>query len=472
MTELTLLNITINVLVFAALIFINAIFVAGEFAYIRIRKTQVKTMQNDPENFSKTSQKMMYLINDLDITVAACQFGISVATVTLGAVSEDFFRSLLLAGFSAIGLDMANQYVFIFSFSLALFFLVAVQIILGEQVPKIIGIRRVISTAQALAWYLYYFVVLTKPIIKVMNRLTFLFLKPLNIQEGADNTVVYTENEIKAIIEDSIDKGEIKKSESELINKIFDFTDLEIKNILTPRFKVKAVKIGATSREIIEFSNETGHSRFPVYEEKLDNMKGNIHIKDVLTSLSQKFPNRLDDPFSFGKLRQNLIVYEASHVDSILKEMQRKRVQIAIVVDEWGSVEGLVTIEDILEAIVGPIEDEFDGELDNSQEALRKKIENGSTKFTLNGQITLEEFNDAFESKGISLHAKDGVTLAGYLLELLDSKIPEKGKKVNDEHLQFKVVEMKENRINAIEVSIREKSPVLQKQQKKSNSKK
>ena len=230
MTELTLLNITINVSIFIALIIINALFVAGEFAFIRIRKTQVKTKEGDSESYSRTSQKILFLIDDLDGTVAACQFGISVATVALGAVSEDFFRTLILAGFTALGIDM-NQYVFFFSFSLALLFLVAVQIILGEQVPKIIGIRKVTATTRALTWYLYYFVILMKPILKVMNFFTFLILRRFGIREGETETT-YTEAEIKAIIEELTGKGEIKKSESDLLNKIFDFTDLEIKNIL------------------------------------------------------------------------------------------------------------------------------------------------------------------------------------------------------------------------------------------------
>lgn len=454
MTSLDPWSIVINLLIFGGLIFINAIFVAIEFAFVRIRKTRILELK---EQGNRKADLVLELMDDLDKVVSTSQLGITVASLALGAISEAFFTEVFIELFDLMNLPLDPVIYHIFSFIVSLLLITGTHVIVGEQMPKIYAIVEPEKVAMSLAKVIKVSSWLTnRVLVKPMINASYFLMKlpPFNIKEPPSETVTqgYSEDEIKMIIKDAIKKGELEEFESDLIFNIFKFTDTTVKSVKTPRFKVVSIKKGCTVKEIIETSIRTGFSRFPVYEGRLDNIVGSIHIKDVITTLEgDDSIKSLDKPFDFEKhMRKTLIVHEGKPIDDLLKEMQEEKVQMAVVVDEYGVFEGIITIEDIIEKIFGPIDDEFDP----VTQTIEKDLKNGQRKFTIDAQKTLDEFNKEFASLGVKLESKDAITIAGYLLEILESEIPEPGTIVQNGNLKFKIINVKSNRIDNVELEI------------------
>ena len=226
------------------------------------------------------------------------------------------------------------------------------------------------------------------------------------------------------------------------MNRVFDFTETKVNEIFTPRFEIVAFEKKVPVDEIIEKARETGFSRFPIYENKLDEIIGFVHVKDILIG-DYKSP----DFNIMNILRNVLVIHEAMRLDLLLEKMQREKSQVAVVVDEYGSIEGFVTIEDILEEIVGPIDDEFD--LDSDE--LIEKI--GRNEFLVDGRLELDVFNQTFQS---NLESEDALTIAGYIIESLES-VPEENAsfQITNEKMEiiFEIRKMDGNRVeNALVV--------------------
>lgn len=447
------MSVLLNLFIFILLIGINATYVAIEFSFVRIRKTRILELKRQG---LKGAARVAHLMNDLDSVVSTSQLGITIASLALGAISETFFTEVLIELFGMLTLPFPSIFIHGISFILSLLIITGSHVIIGEQMPKIYSIvepEKVAMKLELVVRITKFFTnrILVRPMIKASYFL--MKLPPFNIKEPPSETVTqgFSEDEIKIIIKDSIQKGELEEFESNLIFNIFKFTDTKVKSIKTPRFKVVSIRKGATSKEIIDISTRTGFSRFPVYENRLDNIVGSIHVKDVITMFDSENPSLLDEPFDFDQyIRKTIVVHEGKPVDDLLKEMQEEKVQLAIVVDEYGAFEGIVTIEDIFEKIFGPIDDEFD----EKTESLEEEVVNGKRKFSIDAQMTLDEFNKEFDTLGLKLESEDSITVAGYLLELLESEIPTPGTVVSDRFLKFKILNVKSNRIDNVEVEI------------------
>jgi putative hemolysin len=247
---------------------------------------------------------------------------------------------------------------------------------------------------------------------------------------------VYSEDELKRIIKESKEEGEIDETEQMLINRIFDFTDTTVKEIITPRFEIVAFPVETDIEKIMTKAKETGYSRFPIYEDKLDSIIGFVHIKDVILEYR-------DPGFTLRNiLREAIIIHEGMRLDTLLRKMQIKRSQVAIVIDEYGSVEGLVTIEDLLEEIVGEIDDEFDVE---PSELISR---GGDKSHLIDAKVSIDYFNETLDA---SIKSSDSVTLAGFILEQLEN-LPEEGSSFELENWKFVVEKMDGNRIEQVRV--------------------
>ncbi|OLS28522.1 MAG: Magnesium and cobalt efflux protein CorC [Candidatus Heimdallarchaeota archaeon LC_2] len=427
------------------LVLLNAFFVASEFAFVKVRPTQVNALIAAG---SKRAVRVKSIIDDLDKSLSSTQLGITLASIALGIVGEEFFKALLLIIIETFGrlttLDINTEHPIIDSSAFITGYLIItfLHVTIGELAPKSISIQFAEKTAIILAEPLHWFMVLTDPLLKFFVWSSNSILRLINIPV-ADEThhQVYTENELKAIIADSIEQGELESYESRLIFNILNFTDRSAKSILTPRIDVKALPIDTTPIEILELSNNYGFSRIPIYGETLDDIKGFVHIKDLI---GYNLENDLSTFDINTILRSVIIIPENKPLDDLLKEMQLLKTQVAIVVNEYGSIDGIVTIEDILEYIVGPIEDEFDSDS-------RFEIEIIDDSIHSDGLITIEVFNSTLSQLyGIEIQPDSANTLAGYIIELCKGELPSVETTIRDDQLEFKITELSGNRIESV----------------------
>lgn len=415
----------------------------SEFAFVKMRKTRVQEMI---EQKLRGAESVMTVISHIDAYLSSTQLGITLASIGLGFIGEEFVQALFESTFPHLPNVVAIS--FILSYTVVTFS----HVVLGELVPKSISIQKSELAARFAAPILIWFNRITSPILWILNVLTVAVLALFKLKPAKEGlSPIYSEEELKMIIQESSTRGELEKFESDLIYRIFDFTDTPARSILTPRYKIVGVEINDTFEDVIRKSKESGFSRFPIFEGKIDNIKGLLHIKDVIATIYDA-EHVSDESINSIKVadivRDVIIAHELKPVDDLLKEMQSKHIQVAILVDEWGSVEGIVTIEDIVEAIVGPIMDEFDA---HQSEYISQRFEN---KFVINAQISIDDFNNIIKDEEIKIESMESVTLAGYLLEIVESKIPKTGDIIADGRIGYKILGVKNNRIEKVEVEI------------------
>ncbi|RMG37079.1 MAG: HlyC/CorC family transporter, partial [Methanobacteriota archaeon] len=376
---------------------LNFFFVASEFAFVRVRITHMTTLANQG---SKRAKRVLSIIHDLDRSMSSTQLGISLASIGVGFVAERFFTSILIGVLELVGVNTATVpnlegIGFVMGYLIGTY----LHVVIGELVPKSLAIRFAEQTALICAEPLYWFMKISDWFLVVLIKSANLVLKLFKVPLAEETfTEVYSEDELKLIIENSIESGELEEYESQLIYNIFDFTDTQAKEILTPRYEIKALPEEAPIKDVLQLAKETGHSRFPVYRESLDNVLGFVHIKDALLHYDEN--NGTSEHTVAEHLRPVITVHEGFPIDDLLKEMQKQQTQVAVVVDEYGSVMGIITIEDILEAIVGPIKDEFDS-IEKQDELLTK-----DQVLLVNGTIPIDEFNELLNKYNIDVEIK------------------------------------------------------------------
>lgn len=428
------MNLISLILFVVLLITLNAFFVIAEFSLLRIRENRIENLY---ETKPWGSDFLKKISSDLNKYIITSQIGITLSTLSIGflALNTSNYELSLM-----IGNDVFTD---ILSFSIALIAVSFLHSVFGELVPKIISINYIEETALRIAPLLYYVSFIILPFTILYQQSANLFVRLFGVKASSRlYSRVYNEDELKLLISESQEFGEIEESEEVLLNRVFDFTETKVNEIFTPRFEIVAFEKKVPVDEIIEKARETGFSRFPIYENKLDEIIGFVHVKDILIG-DYKSP----DFNIMNILRNVLVIHEAMRLDLLLEKMQREKSQVAVVVDEYGSIEGFVTIEDILEEIVGPIDDEFD--LDSDE--LIEKI--GRNEFLVDGRLELDVFNQTFQS---NLESEDAVTIAGYIIESLES-VPEENAsfQITNEKMEiiFEIRKMDGNRVeNALVV--------------------
>lgn len=415
------------------LIILNGFFVTAEFSLLRFPQPKITKFV---ENSGKREEKLNLIFQDLNIYISSLQIGITITSLAIGWLGVKFFVELIEDLFISMSLENLSSSILTFIFGF--FILITLFLIMGKMAPKMISRSRVEAIVLNISIPTYYYAKVVNPFARIYQRITYLLLKTMNLKpESTDVEDAYSEEELKMIIAQSKDEGEIDETEHQMIERIFDFGDTTVKEILTPRYKIESFPHDVTIPHIISTAKKTGYSRFPIYEGELDNILGFIHIKDIITSDVD------EENFNVDKiLRKVVIVHEGMNLDSLLQKMQQKRSQIAIIVDEYGSVEGLVTIEDVIEEIVGEIDDEFDEQTTNLVKLIDEKT------YLVNADIPLDQFNESFE---FDLIIDEAVTLAGFILENLDD-IPEEGSRLVHNDCQFTVLEMDGNRIAKVQL--------------------
>jgi len=340
-----------DVIVTLFLVLLNGFFVAAEFAIVKVRASQIALEKG---NISKKAAQT--IINNLDAYLAATQLGITLASLGLGWVGEDVMSEIILNAMSWLGLSLSEALAHRIALPVAFALLTIMHIVFGELAPKSLAIRYSTSTTLTVSVPLRIFYYVFRPFIWLLNSLANVILsvfgvKPITEQE------IHSEDELKLIIAESEEGGAIEPNERELIQNVFDFDDRVVRQVMVPRVKISGLHASLSITEAMDIVLKEGYSRYPVYENSLDEIIGIVHAKDIIAVYVQKGSKGLKDV-----MRAAHFIPEAKPIDVLLREFQRRKTQMAIVVSEFGGTIGIVTLEDIIEELVGEIQDEHDHE--------------------------------------------------------------------------------------------------------------
>ncbi|MBL7921716.1 MAG: HlyC/CorC family transporter [Bacteroidia bacterium] len=361
------------------LILLNGFFVAAEFALVKVRASQLDVKAQKGSSRAKLAKN---LLEKLDAYLSATQLGITLASLALGAVGEEVISHMVQGMFAKTGMVTNPVTVHSISLPIALTLLTFFHVTLGEQIPKMIGIKYSMDTILLFAWPLRIFYFIFSPFIWLLNKTSSMVLRIIGVKKVGEDEV-HTEEELRLILTESEEGGAIKPSENELIQNVFDFDDRIVKQIMVPQGRVVALDVELGRGEITKKVIEEGFSRIPIYLGDIDNVIGIVHSKDLLKALIENRFRTLKDI-----MRPVHFIPESMKINELLRDFQKHHIQMAIVTNEFGATAGLITMEDIIEELVGEIQDEHDEEKPN----VEKKSD---TEFIVNAQATIADVNEA-----------------------------------------------------------------------------
>ncbi len=415
------------------IVLLNAFFVAAEFSIVKVRSTQLDTLAKKDNQRAKIAKKV---VSNLDKYLSATQLGVTISSLALGWIGEPISANLLKPVFALLNITNPQT---IHTLALTFGFVVItyLHVILGELAPKYIAIKYAKRVALTLAVPLNIFYLVFKPFIWVLNVSSRFIVRILGIQSVTDVERFHSEEELRLLIAEGRQSGAIDQTEHQLIEKIFEFNDKQAQEIMVPRNRMVALNIEDSREEIYRVVTEEGFSRLPVYNDTTDNIIGVIYTKDLISAAEHRELITLQDI-----IRPAYFVSSTKQIGNLLKEMQRHRVHMAIVVDEYGGVEGLITIEDIIEEIVGEIQDEYDVD---AQEVIPEK----SGVYLVNPIMSVEDFNKRFND--IIPEDTDYQTLNGFL-QKVTGHIPEVYERIDYKGMSFVVTKKSGNMILQVRV--------------------
>ncbi|MEH7491797.1 hemolysin family protein [Neobacillus sp. 3P2-tot-E-2] len=423
----------INLIVIAILIAFTAFFVSFEFAIVKIRSTRIDQLVAEGNKKAIAAKK---IVSNLDEYLSACQLGITVTALGLGWLGEPTVEHMLHPLFTK--LNIAESAAGILSFIIAFASVTFIHVVVGELAPKTIAINKAEAVTLIFAKPMIIFYRLMYPFIKVLNGSARVIVGIFGLKPASEHEEAHSEEELQLIISESYKSGEINQSEYKYVNNIFEFDDRIAKEIMVPRTEIVVFDRSQTLAECLEIVKVENYTRYPVIDGEKDNIVGMLNMKEVLTDyISGK---NLDTPID-EYTRPVIQVIESIAIHDLLVKMQKDRVHMAILMDEYGGTAGLVTVEDILEEIVGEIRDEFD---EDEVPEINKISEH---KTVVDGKVLIDEVNDLF---GLDIHDEEMDTIGGWILsEKMDVV---EGDKVNYGDYEFKVLEIDGYHIKLLEI--------------------
>ncbi len=342
-----------DLLIIFFFVFLNGFFVAAEFAIVKVRYSQIHLKAEQGNQIAKRAE---HIINHLDSYLSATQLGITLASLALGWLGEPVVAKLIKSFVHYWGLEISEANLHTVSIVVGFTFITTLHIVLGELAPKSIAIRKAEATTLAVSYPLHLFFVILRPFIWLMNMLSNLILKLIGIKPIGEHET-HSVDELRLLVDQSKEGGVIQAENYEIIKNAFDFTDHSAKQIMVPRHEIFALEISMPNKEFVESVLDNGYSRIPIYEDSMDNLIGVAYAKDVFKEYFKKPTFKLKnilDPIYY--------VYENKLISEILTDFQKQHIHMAVVMDEFGTTQGIITLEDILEELVGEIQDEDDEE--------------------------------------------------------------------------------------------------------------
>ncbi len=420
-----------NIVIVLVMVIINGIFVAAEFSLVKVRSSRLTQLVNEGSQQAKFVQQ---ITSKLDSYLSACQLGITLASLGLGWIGEPSVAKLIEPVF--LYFNIPETIIHTVSFAIAFTIITMLHIILGELAPKSFAIQKTEKTALWLSIPLLIFYKVTYPAIWILNNLSNLILKIIGLQPASENEQAHTEEEIKILVNESHKSGLIDHTESMLFDNVFDFSDMVAREAMIPRISASILYTDDSFQDNLKKVIATRHSRYPVAENDKDNIIGFIHVSDFYAELHKEGNKDLK---SF--VRKILTVPESMELSHVLKLMQKRKTLIAVVMDEFGGTAGIITLEDIIEEIVGEIQDEFDNE--------RPQIEESENGYSVDGRLLIEDLNNLL---GTEFSNEEVDTVGGWIHMLLEDT-PEVGKSVSVDNFTFEITEMDRNRISRVLIS-------------------
>ena len=424
--------IIVNLLVIVLLLFANGFFVASEFALVSVRQTRMQQLANEG---NKTAQIATKALKTLDRYIAATQLGITIASIGLGWVGEATLAKLIHPLFDFLPYVSNTIATHSIATLIAFVLVTFLHVVIGELMPKSIALQFPEKTTLIIARPLVGVANILSPFIYILNGFGNWMLKLMNIPSAQAHHSVHSEEELDMIIDESYKCGVLNETESFLLKNSLKFTDLTAKQVMVPRCNIVALSVDINQEEYAKIVLENQYTRYPVYSEKYDNIIGILHVKDLYSCKLKNEEIKIKDI-----LRPPLFVTETATTDSLLKDFKKNKTEIAVVIDEFGGVSGIVTLEDVLEEIFGEVQDEFDDEETN----IKQVAEN---KYIANGLYRIEDFFEYFNLKQPSEF--DVETIGGYIQKLL-CRLAKINDEVQIENLKLRVVELKDRRIKKI----------------------
>jgi CBS domain containing-hemolysin-like protein len=425
-----LVSLILQIALVIFLVLLNGFFVASEFAMVRVRSTRIAQLTEEGNFRAKIAQRVLL---NLDAYLSATQLGITLASLGLGWVGESVIAELLKPVLE--NFNLSNSVLHIISSIIAFIAITFLHIVLGEMAPKSLAIRKAEGTTLLVARPMQIFFVVFQPVIWILNHSANLILKFFGVPLEPDHQQAHTEEEIRMLVEQSHKSGMIDKTELSLFDNIFEFADRVGREVMVPRVNMVCIYVEDDLASNIEVIKESQFTRFPLCGKDKDDIIGIIHIRDVYERIIQA------EDFQLSQMvRPAILVPETMEIKDILATLQKNKTEMAIVVDEYGGTSGLVTLEDIIEEIVGEIQDEFDDE--------RPFFQQKGVETSIDARLLIEEVNDYFHT---DIEDDDNDTIGGWVFSRLQ-EVPKVGKVVEYDGLTFTVQEMDHNSVTRLAV--------------------
>jgi putative hemolysin len=411
------------------LILLNAFFVAAEYGLVTARRTRIVELQHQG---NRRARDVLRITSDPPRFIAAMQLGVTLTSLGIGALGEVALSRLFDRAISTV-------LAVIFAY-LVLTFL---HVVIGELVPKGIALGHSEGTALFVSAPVRFFFIVMRPVVWFLETSTEVVLRWLGLKPPGAGDDVLSEAELRMLVSQSTEHGEIERQEQEMLYKVFDFADKEAKDVMVPRPEVVALSIDLPPEQCLEAVMDSPFTRYPVYRESLDNVVGILHVRDLFRALRDRGMHevKVEDI-----IRPAHIVPETKDLAALLAEFRRANQHMAIVVDEYGDMEGIVTLEDLLEEIVGDIEDEFDLP-DESVEQIDEDT------VIIDGTYPIDDFNERFKTE---MPDEDYHTMAGFVFGLLGRQ-PEAGDTITHDGMRFDVLEVEGSRILKLAVTFEQR---------------
>ncbi|HLB17722.1 MAG TPA: hemolysin family protein [Gaiellaceae bacterium] len=423
------MTILFELVAVGVLILLNAFFVAAEYGLVTARRTRIVELQHQGD---RRARDVLRITSDPPRFIAAMQLGVTLTSLGIGALGEVALSRLFDKAISTV-------LAVIFAYLILTF----LHVVIGELVPKGIALGHSEGTALFVSAPVRFFFIVMRPIVWFLEAATEIVLKWLGLKPpGADDDVL-SEAELRMLVSQSTQHGEIEQQEQEMLYKVFDFADKEAKDVMVPRPEVVALSIDLPPEQCLEAVMDSPFTRYPVYRETLDNVVGILHVRDLFRALRDRGMHevKVEDI-----IRPAHIVPETKDLAALLAEFRRANQHMAIVVDEYGDMEGIVTLEDLLEEIVGDIEDEFDLP-DESVEQIDEDT------VIIDGTYPIDDFNERFKTE---MPDEDYHTMAGFVFGLLGRQ-PEAGDTITHDGMRFDVLEVEGSRILKLAVTFEQR---------------